>query len=444
MLSRTLAVALAATAVGVASGVAPVGAQSVQEFGQPKELPPASYKSAQYIDSRGCVFVRAGYSGRVIWVPRVSRDRKVICGYPPSLGGSGGSAVAAAPVAGPPMTTAAAAPPRATAPVRAEPAPGPAPAPMRVAAPAPAPVPEAAPAARLAAVFTGRSVDAARLEGTAACPAVSGSVPLYRLSDGREAVRCSATQGTFLIAVYGAAPAPVPEMAPPAPVVRYAEATAPLPAPVAASPVAGARVEGGMVILADGTRVYGQPTYGLPDAGVPRGGSRGAMRTAAADAIPAPPPGYRLAWTDGRLNPDRAKGTAQGEAAMNMVWTQTVPARLIADASPRAAAPTPVAYAPAPGIRMSTSGGPAPARTPAPAQAVGRYVQVGAFGEPANAAGAVARLQALGLPVRTGTISRGGRALQVVMAGPFASAADLGSALGAARGAGFPDAFTRN
>ena len=43
-----------------------------------------------------------------------------------------------------------------------------------------------------------------------------------------------------------------------------------------------------------------------------------------------PPAGYRFAWDDGRLNPYRGLGTAQGEQQMRMVWTDTVPRRLVA------------------------------------------------------------------------------------------------------------------
>lgn len=51
---------------------------------QPAELPPADFAGQQYVDSRGCAFVRAGTEAQVLWVPRVSREGQAVCGYPPS------------------------------------------------------------------------------------------------------------------------------------------------------------------------------------------------------------------------------------------------------------------------------------------------------------------------------------------------------------------------
>ena len=95
----------------------------------------------------------------------------------------------------------------------------------------------------------------------------------------------------------------------------------------------------------------------------------------------------------------------------------------------------------APAVTRSTKS--APAEAAPRAAAGGIFVQVGSFGVPANAAGASSRLAALGLPV---ALSKGrirGKAVQVVLAGPFGSAADAQAALRAARGAGFGDAFLR-
>ncbi|MCL3880935.1 hypothetical protein [Marivita sp. GX14005] len=78
--SRALAVLalLAFTATGAL-------AQGARSVGPPAEAPPEGYKARQYVDSRGCVYVRAGVDGAVNWVPRVSRDRRPICGQEPSI-----------------------------------------------------------------------------------------------------------------------------------------------------------------------------------------------------------------------------------------------------------------------------------------------------------------------------------------------------------------------
>jgi hypothetical protein len=59
---------------------APVGAEMVR----PAELPPPDYAGQQYVDSKGCLFMRAGPSGDEIWLPRVTRDGVALCDNPPS------------------------------------------------------------------------------------------------------------------------------------------------------------------------------------------------------------------------------------------------------------------------------------------------------------------------------------------------------------------------
>ncbi|MEM8578517.1 MAG: SPOR domain-containing protein, partial [Pseudomonadota bacterium] len=87
-LTKLLTVA-ATTVFGLASWA---GAQSTNN-GRPAELPPSSFTGGQFVDSRGCIFIRAGIDGNTTWVPRVTRQRQPICNATPTFG----SRVAAAP-----------------------------------------------------------------------------------------------------------------------------------------------------------------------------------------------------------------------------------------------------------------------------------------------------------------------------------------------------------
>ena len=55
------------------------GQSSSQNSRAPINLPPLSYTGAQFIDNNHCVFLRAGYGGNIVWVPRVSRNREPLC-----------------------------------------------------------------------------------------------------------------------------------------------------------------------------------------------------------------------------------------------------------------------------------------------------------------------------------------------------------------------------
>lgn len=107
---------ISAVALFTALGVAGATAQSRSGPIIPAEMPPPSFTGTQYVDSRGCVFIRAGFDGRVTWVPRYGDDRRPMCGFEPSLASAAApsqpapSQPAATPVAQTPVTTFAAAP----------------------------------------------------------------------------------------------------------------------------------------------------------------------------------------------------------------------------------------------------------------------------------------------------------------------------------------------
>ena len=49
-----------AVAIGLSAGATSGVAQIRDELAAPAELPPASFTGRQYVDSRGCVYIRAG------------------------------------------------------------------------------------------------------------------------------------------------------------------------------------------------------------------------------------------------------------------------------------------------------------------------------------------------------------------------------------------------
>ncbi|WP_102224362.1 SPOR domain-containing protein [Acidimangrovimonas sediminis] len=509
MLIRVLAVAAAATALVPST----LWAETIFQSQGPAELPPASYKGGQFVDSSGCIFMRAGYGGNTTWVPRVTRSRQLMCGYKPTFAqnetrpATHQSITTEVPLNKPKVAAAAPAP-----------APAPIPAPSKAAAPMPTIASKMAPAPA-AATYTakttpkyssgtpvgavgpvtahqvalgdapseqqtkgsGSAVEArpVKLVNKASCPGYSYEVSkVYTLSDGRTAVSCQPGSNTYMVVrVVDQAQAKQPvqtaqlddfdmkgnvPVAPPQPLLpagspapaQSTTAAAPLPASVAPASVAQIPASSGQTVYADRTSgVNGASMVDNPN-----------INTA-----PVVPSGYKQAWTDGRLNPLRGPRSAAGDQSMNLVWTDTVPRQLLntttgqnvtskypgltypdtvrarpVSTTAKVARSHPVRTASAQRTTRATlsTSNAAVAAAPSP-QAGGRYVQVGAFGEPGNATRTAARLRAAGLPVAMGTMHARGRVLKTVMAGPFASTASLTAALGTVRQAGFGDAYIR-
>ncbi len=377
-------------------------AQTLGRIGGPAEQPPSGFKGQMFVDSRGCVFLRAGYGGTTNWVARVNRDRKPLCGYPATMATLGKAVptvedpavrptvrVVAAPAkpmfsGKPPMETVASA---MVAPTRM----------------APAPVVAQSYAAK-PVVMPQRVVPGPNQIGCY----TSAPVPqIVALASGGHAVMCTRGDGTLI------------------------GMRAPLYAKVA---------------MGEGNRV-GAGLYNTPGGVASRGAisatQLGSVQMATTLQIQIPK-GYKAAWTDDRLNPYRAQGTAQGQAQQDQVWTRDVPARLVADVQ---VAKTRLVVASQSAVQkrqVITSTMTAPRAVVAKQASAGTfYIQVGTFGVAANAEGTKARVRAAGLPIGTSNITKGGKALQIVFAGPFNDSGSAVSALGALRGAGFADAFIR-
>lgn len=413
-------------------------AQGLGPTGMPAEFPPSSYKGSQYVDSRGCVYIRAGVDGNVTWVPRVTRSRQPICGAQPTFAKK--APAQTPPAAKPaPKTTVAQAPKPAPQPVvRAKPAPKPTQV-VRTTRPAPvvaAPVVVRAPAPKRVAPA---KVAAPQLASS--CPNF-GASGKYMTGAG---LRCGPQAESPISFNDGSAGRVVSA----APVINTSPVI--VPAPVVVSPRT----------VAPQTRIVPKHIY--------------AGQVEATQGVRVPD-GYRPVWEDDRLNPRRAQQTAAGKAQMGLIWTNTVPRKLIdqrtgrdvtrynpnvvypytnlADQQ-RADAFKYIGNAPIvtsqnrpvakPTARAVVSSKSTPATKPVmqPATRGKSYVQVGTFGVPANAQKTAARLQASGLPVRIGRYTKAGKQYQIVMAGPFASSQQLSAALSAARQAGFRDAFLR-
>lgn len=378
--TRVIVAALIATAFGTLS----VQAQSRQAAAAaaPAEFPPASYQGKQYVDSKGCIFIRAGIDGNVSWVPRVTRSRQQVCGYQPTFA-PGAVTAAAAPVATP--TPKAPEVIEITVPASAQPTPR--------AAPMPKPLP-AAVAQPAAAAPAPRTVAAAR-------PVVPVVAPVVVEATARRPSPGPAP--TVVSARRQAQPAP---LAPRAGVQQGGGCANASPlsqqyinrgpgvrcGPQQEVPAVFA-IPGGQASLqgyAPGARAVPRHVYdqrrNTQNVSIPKGyrpvwsddrlnphRAEYALRPAAPLPVAAVPAGYLpVERDDDRLNPHRGGGTAAGDAQSDQIWTRTVPRKLIQQPTDRpvVVVSSDVARSPAetdrtPVLRFSTRSAPEGAVPPA-------------------------------------------------------------------------------
>lgn len=432
-------------ALAVTMNAGAANAVTLAEAAQPAERPPAGYSGDVYVDSRGCAYVRATIGSAVNWVPRLASDRKtVICGLTPTsqVAGLASGRLPAPPTPPVPTAITPAGAPTVTAAVRAPTAP----AAVATSTPAPASTVVSNSVSRTIAVTCPSDGSKARVRVGADTIAIQ-CAPGMTLSKSY-IVRHPDGERTRLVVK--------PPVAQPQ-VITVADTGSPTAGTVRAGDVLyGGRVRiGNTPMTGDrgtfgsgyGTSNYPGPLDPVPSPGagavLPRAtpnapGSRSVTsdRGRGYDLAPVPdagrvtiPEGYKPAWDDDRLNPDRGPRTAYGDSQMAATLTaDKVPMRSVTSA--------PLARSAGPARSPSA----APAAVTTSAAPAKRYVQVGMFNVPSNATRAAAKLQSLGLPGRVASTASGKR---VVIAGPYDSVAALNSALATAR-RGFPDAFLRN
>lgn len=439
--TRIIALAVVAGTFGLHTS----DAQTLKDAQPPAEFPPASYKGKQYVDSRGCIYIRAGIDGNVTWVPRVSRNRKQVCGYQPTN------------VAG--STAAPAAPSTSQAEVITVPGGGQTAAPAAAAPAAPAPKPAA----------------------TTTTTTYKPSKPLKTTKDPIPKVSV-----TTAAAAKPAKPAPVAPTKPAA----TAAATRPAQSGCSNASALSQQYINNTPDVRCGPQSEAPVTYGRGGGIGPQSSLRLTPNTRIVPAhvydnrqntLPTEPvpEGFRTVWEDGRLNPHRAERglqpavlsqqvivpagfrvvdreddrlnpmrgirTAAGDAQTALIWDNSVPRKLVkVDTSaarritlPNAQAES-LAEAEDPAFLFASRSAP---DAPAPEQVLASsYIRAASYKTDAEARAAAQSLAKNGLPVRLGTLKRGNKEYRLVLAGPYATRSQARQALPQVRSAGFGSA----
>ena len=346
----------------------------------PAELPPAEYAGTEFVDSKGCAFVRATVNGAVSWVARVDQDRNPLCNFEPTFAWAVPSSDADETV----ETDVAEAPAESD----------------EVADIVTEEMAEAEDKTDAEAMAEAEAMDETEAmdasedmaEADATMPDTAAEAIETAMADDKE----DDSMSTDMSQEVAMAPAPRRAVTPRP--VRAPVAAAPAPMPVQTQPVTRAEACAGKSGI--------QPNLLSLSTGLP------------IDCGPA----------------------SEGVTAPTV--TDDIPRLTLAEACSRSAA-TGIRFTNAvtgePVVCPQTESEPLQALAPS-SGVVKPYIQVGSFAVHSNADRLIARLGDLGLPVAAG---RSGR-LKIVAAGPFTSSNAQQQALATVRGLGFSDAFLRN
>ena len=270
----------------VVSGPVVASAQSdvVVAGTTPAEVPPSAFNGRQYVDSAGCVFVRAGQGDVVAWMPRLTRSNEPLCGYAPTNIEATQRPETAA-------VTAASATPTAT---------------------------------QLASVKEVTLVSAPRLGASNTSPVLIATAtdvvmrPATRAACGATALRLGHRIGCDTASEDGSSNLVAIQIPP-----QTRNSTHGLEGLNGKDlrRTAPARI----VVASDATYSFSPSAQGT----VIVGSAETAKRLSRDTQRIAVPRGYKEAWTDGRLNVFRGVGTDNGTSQMRRTWTESVPQRLI-------------------------------------------------------------------------------------------------------------------
>lgn len=348
----------------------------------PVNFPPSDFEGRQFVDNKGCAYIRVGVGPTVDWIPRMTRSRDQVCGLQPTFRTP--TQTVEAPTAPTPTPTKVAPAPKPSVKTAAAPEPAPAPAP-KVAKAAPTPAPKPTVVSKPKVVVTQAKPAATRKTRNAPMQTVASTV----------VARPQAATTTVLAPTTVVSGQPV--------------STASAPGSKYASVCPSRTGVSAQYTNSEGVRCG--PQTAAPVKVLSVGGAN--------QPLPTPPKGYVRIWNDDRLNPYRGPRTAEGNAQSNAVWDTKTPRNLRKDASAQT-------------VQASLPAAPS-------VQGLGRYVQVATFSVPENAQRTAGRFQAAGFPVRVMSMRNG---QQIVMVGAV-QGGTLEQTLASARKAGFTDAYIR-